>query len=130
MPRTASRQLRIINVNVFVLSVATFLLLAADRSWTQNTLLFLPPVTYSSGGETNTSLALGDLNGDGKLDIVTANSCVANCEASTVGGFGVLRGNGDGTSSRRSSTAWLAVLQAPSRLGILTEMESSMWWFR
>jgi hypothetical protein len=95
MTRTASTPLRIINV--FVLSVAAFLLLAADRSWTQNVPLFLPPVTYSSGGETNTSLALGDLNGDGNLDIVTANVCVPNCQASKEGGFGVLLGNGDGT---------------------------------
>jgi hypothetical protein len=95
MTRTASAPSRIINV--LVLSVVAFLLLAADRSWTQNSPLFLPPVTYSSGGEANTSLALGDLNGDGKLDIVTANLCVANCQTTSEGGFGVLLGNGDGT---------------------------------
>jgi hypothetical protein len=54
-------------------------------------------VTYSSGGEANASLVLGDLNGDGKLDIVTANFCVANCQTTPEGGFGVLLGNGDGT---------------------------------
>jgi uncharacterized protein YuzB (UPF0349 family) len=95
MIRPASTLSRIINV--FVLFVAAFLLLAANRSWTQNIPLFLPPVIYSSGGELSSSLALGDLNGDGKLDIVATNFCVPNCEVSTAGGFGVLLGNGDGT---------------------------------
>jgi hypothetical protein len=96
MTRTATTPPRIINV--FVLSVAAFMLVATDRALTQNAPLFFPPVTYSSGGEANNSVALGDVNSDGNLDIVAANLCVANCEEITqVGGFGVLLGNGDGT---------------------------------
>ena len=51
--------------------------------------LFLPVVDYSSGGDTPTSAAVADLNGDGKPDIV-----VVNQQSSTIG---VLLGNGDGT---------------------------------
>jgi len=50
---------------------------------------FQSPVSYSSGGQGPFSLAVADLNNDGKLDIV-----VANLFSSTLG---VLLGNGDGT---------------------------------
>ncbi len=50
-------------------------------------LLFMPAVDYSTGGSA-LSIAVADLNGDGKPDIVVAN------EEGTVG---VLLGNGDGT---------------------------------
>jgi hypothetical protein len=49
--------------------------------------LFLPPDVYGSGG-TPRSIAVADVNGDGKSDLVVANG------GSTVG---VLLGNGDGT---------------------------------
>jgi hypothetical protein len=42
---------------------------------------FQTPLIYSSNGNNATSVALGDLNGDGKPDIVTANDCTtkSNC---------------------------------------------------
>ena len=52
--------------------------------------LFLPVVTYSSGGSAN-SVAVGDLNGDGIPDLAVANLC--GCDM----GVAVLLGNGDGT---------------------------------
>jgi len=51
--------------------------------------LFLPVVTYSSGGLAPCSIAVADVNGDLKPDLV-----VANCDSADVG---VLLGNGDGT---------------------------------
>jgi hypothetical protein len=51
--------------------------------------LFLPVVTYDSGGHYATSLAVSDLNGDGKPD-----AAVVNNGSGTVD---VLLGNGDGT---------------------------------
>jgi hypothetical protein len=56
---------------------------------------FQPAVSYDSGGPFTYSIAVGDFNGDGKLDLV-----VADCSPDTgtsCGLFGILLGNGDGT---------------------------------
>jgi hypothetical protein len=49
---------------------------------------FQNPVSYATRGDP-TSIALGDLNGDGNLDLVLANG--------VLGGFSILLGNSDGT---------------------------------
>src|SRR6202453_1932206 len=51
------------------------------------------PVTYATGEETE-SVALRDVNGDGKLDILATSSCNSDCSS---GAVNVLLGNGDGT---------------------------------
>lgn len=60
---------------------------------------------YSSGGWDATSVAVADVNGDGKLDLVVSNLCLSgnDCPAyeNDPGGIGVLLGNGDGTFQRR-----------------------------
>jgi hypothetical protein len=56
---------------------------------------FQAAVTYGSGGWYADSVAVADVNGDGKPDLVVGNACVdAGCASGTVG---VLLGNGDGT---------------------------------
>ncbi len=56
---------------------------------------FQPAVAYGSGGADAPSVAVGDVNGDGKPDLLVANACaISNCTNGTVD---VLLGNGDGT---------------------------------
>jgi hypothetical protein len=56
--------------------------------------LFLPTVTYGSGGLEASSVAVADVNGDGKPDLLVTNSCGEDCAQGRVD---VLLGNGDGT---------------------------------
>ncbi len=57
---------------------------------------FQAAVTYSSGGYQSYSVAIADVNGDGKLDLVASNNCLTQDNCSD-GGVSVLLGNGDGT---------------------------------
>ena len=57
---------------------------------------FQTAVSYGSGGQIADSVAVGDVNGDGKPDLVVANKCVSNNNCAN-GVVSVLLGNGDGT---------------------------------
>ncbi len=56
---------------------------------------FGPAAVYSSGGDYASSVALGDLRGDGSQDVVVANSYC--CGGSYSGSVGVLLGSGNGS---------------------------------
>jgi hypothetical protein len=56
--------------------------------------LFLGSFTYSSGATPSESVAIADVNGDGKPDLIVANQSCATCAGGSVS---VLLGKGDGT---------------------------------
>ena len=58
---------------------------------------FQTAVTYGSGGYYADSVAVADVNGDGKPDLVVANACASSSNCANGGSVGVLLGNGDGT---------------------------------
>jgi hypothetical protein len=59
---------------------------------------FQSPVSFGSAGIFATAVALADVNGDGKLDMLVLNECAAASLCDEVSGsLGVLLGNGDGT---------------------------------
>ena len=60
---------------------------------------FQAAAVYASGDENATSLAVGDVNGDGKPDIVVSNFCVDTLDYCypAADSVGVLLGKGDGT---------------------------------
>jgi len=65
-------------------------------------LSFLPAVAYDSGGDIAYSVAVADVNRDGKPDLIVANLCAkssaSDCAHGLVSGsVGILLGNGDGT---------------------------------
>ena len=77
---------------LLVSSVCVFVVLVSVQLQAQS---FAPAVPYGSGGYGPNGVAVADLRGSGRLDMVVANWCTdVNCTTSSVG---VLLGNGDGT---------------------------------
>jgi hypothetical protein len=59
---------------------------------------FQAPQTYNAGGWDTESIAVADVNRDGKPDLLVANICLGqSCSIDSQGMVGVLLGNGDGT---------------------------------
>jgi hypothetical protein len=59
-------------------------------------LIFVPAVAYNTGAYTASAVAVGDVNGDGKLDVVAGNEC-ASSGCPNGAAVSVLLGKGDGT---------------------------------
>jgi len=82
------------------LGCLVFVLLLTSASWANRQ--FGPPEKYTSGGWNAQAVAIADLNLDGKVDLVVANTCIGvACNGTVEGQIGVLLGNGDGTFQSR-----------------------------
>jgi len=58
---------------------------------------FQAAMAYGSGGANTVSIAIGDVDGDGKVDLLVANNDCISLDTCGHGSVGVLLGNGDGT---------------------------------
>ena len=58
------------------------------------TSLFLPPSSFRSGGKLASTIAVADVNGDGKPDLIVVNY---TGQLNGDGSVSILLGNGDGT---------------------------------
>lgn len=97
-----------------------------DGEWSVGVLLgkgdgtFAPETEYASGYGPN-SIALGDLNGDGTLDIVTANSMAASSVSVLLGsGDGVFATNVDYVAGERPHSLVLGDVNGDGRLDAVT----------
>jgi len=93
-----------LNAKFFIIGFLSVVILTCQTVRTQASSpqsatppLFLPAVTYGSGGQGAMAVAVADLNGDGRPDLVVPNACSISVGCSDSEPIGVLLGNGDGT---------------------------------
>src|SRR4051794_35975572 len=80
-----------------VVRVGTLLALTSASFTVSASPLFLPAVSYGAGGGATESVAVADVNGDGKADLIVALQNDPGGAHVSNGLVGVLLGNGDGT---------------------------------
>ena len=100
------------------LLVTPLLLLALAASVHADPLFLAPFLSFDTGIGPQ-SVAIGDLNGDGRPDLVTANNGVSGDSDEYVGATAsVLLGNGDGTFAPRTDFGPVGTSASPSSVAI------------
>ena len=81
---------------------------------------FQPAATFSSGAYNASFVAVADVNGDGKPDLIVPNQCMtsSDCGSGSPGEVSVFLGNGDGTFQTPELIAQAAIWPPLSRLRI------------
>jgi hypothetical protein len=75
---------------------------------------------FSTGGYTPVSVAVGDFNNDGYLDIAVVNACgdTLSCTSLTTGTVGILLGDGTGNFTLKSNPSTLSTGKAPTFVAV------------
>src|SRR5678815_5021126 len=95
MIRQCSLKLRILTSSALFVAIFSVHFSTAQQKPGSGTISFLPGVLYNSGGIFASSIAVADINGDAKPDLLVGNGY--NGSVPNNGGVGILLGKGDGT---------------------------------
>ena len=97
---------------------------------TAGPVFFFAPVNYAAGIDP-TSVAIADLNGDGKPDLLVADVCRTNNNCpNSGGGMSVLLGNGDGTFQAAVTYDSGGVQAGSVAVADLNGDGRPAWWWR